>query len=67
MIRGLWDPQVDEIVDVKLGDADAYTYRYKPMTLLLVRWEKINKYKQGKHWHDQQKKNRRLFFHWAEC
>ena len=31
MIWGLWDRQVDAIIDVNLGDADADTYKYKPM------------------------------------
>ena len=53
MIQRLWDRQVDEIIDVKLGDADADTYKYEPITALLDRWEKTNKYKHGKHYHDQ--------------
>ena len=56
MIRGLWDFQFDAIIDVKLGDSDADTYKYKPMTSLLVRWENIKKNKYGKHCHDQRKK-----------
>ena len=55
MIRGLWDCQVDAIIDVKHGDADADTYNYKPMTELLTRWENIKKYKHVKHFHDQRK------------
>ena len=55
VIQGLWDCQVDAIIDVKLGDADADTYKYEPMTALLARWEKIKKEKQGKHCHNQQK------------
>ena len=43
MIRYLWDRQVDAIIDVKLRDADADTYKYEPMTSLLYRWEKIKK------------------------
>ena len=57
MIRGLWDSQVGAIIDVKLGDADADTYKYDPMTPLLARWENIKKYKDSKHCHDQQKQN----------
>ena len=53
MIQGLWDSQVDAIIDVKLGDADADTYKYEQMTSLLARWEKINKDKHGKHCHNQ--------------
>ena len=55
MVRGLWGFQVDAIIDVKLGDADTDTYKYEPMASLLDRWEKINKYKHGKHCHDQWK------------
>ena len=38
MIRGLWDRQFDAIIDVKLVDADANTYKYDPMKSLLARW-----------------------------
>ena len=57
VIRGLWDFQVDAIIDVKLGDADADTYKYKyePMTSLLARWENIKKDKHGKHCNDQRR------------
>ena len=48
MIKSLWDNQVEVIIDVKLGDAEADTYRYDPMTSLLDRWEKIKKNKHGK-------------------
>ena len=37
-IQGFWDSQFDDIIDVELGDADADTYKYKPMTSLLARW-----------------------------
>ena len=43
MIPGLWYRQVNAIIGVKLGDADADTYKYEPMTVLLSRWEKIKK------------------------
>ena len=39
MILGLWDRQVDAIIDVKLGDTDTDTYKYDTMTKLLARWE----------------------------
>ena len=55
MIQGLWVCQVDAIVEVKLGDADADTYKYDPMTSLLARWENIKKDEHGKHCHDQRK------------
>ena len=55
MIGGLWDFQVDAIIDVKLGDADVDTYNYDPMASILARWEKIKKVKHGKHCHDQRK------------
>ena len=55
MIQGLWDCQVDAIIDVKLEGVDADTYKYEPMTSLLARWEKIKKYKHNKHCHNQRK------------
>ena len=55
MIQCLWDLQVDAIIYVKLGNTDADTYKYDPMTALLARWENINKDKHGKHCHYQQK------------
>ena len=55
MIQSLGYRQVDAIIDVKLGDADVYTYKYDPMTSLLARWERIKKDKHGKHCNDQRK------------
>ena len=49
MIQGLWDRQVDAIIDVKLGDSDAETYKHEPTTKILDRWEEIKKYKHGNH------------------
>ena len=66
MIQGSWDHQVDAIIDVKLGDNDADTYKYLPMESLLARWEKIKKNKHGKHCYDQCF-FRLLFFQWTEC
>ena len=37
MTRGLWDRQVDATIDVKLGDADADTYKYEPTKSLVDR------------------------------
>ena len=59
MIRGLWDRQVDAIIDaiidVKLGDTDVYPHKYEPMLALLAWWETIKTGKHSKHCHDQQK------------
>ena len=55
MVRGLLDCKFNAIIDVKLLDADADTYKYEPMTSLLDRWEKIKKDKHGNHCHDQLK------------
>ena len=66
MIQDLWDCQVDAIIDVNLGNADAYTYKYYPITSLLGRWENIKKDKHGKHCHDQRNCFLRLFFQWTE-
>ena len=38
MIRGLWDRQVDAIIDVWLGDAGADMYKHEPMTKLPANW-----------------------------
>ena len=53
MIQGSWYQQDDAIVDVKLGDADTYSYKYEVMVSLMAWWETINKDKHGKHFHDQ--------------
>ena len=37
MVQGLWDLQVDDIIDVKLGDANTDSYKYEPMEALLAR------------------------------
>ena len=31
MVRYLWDRQADVIIDIKLGDYDADSYKYEPM------------------------------------
>ena len=66
-VRGLRDRQVEDIIDIKLGEADADSYKYEPMVALLARWETIEKDKDGKHCHDQRKIFRRLFSQWTEC
>ena len=55
MVRGLWDRQVGSIIDVKLGDADAGSYKYESIAVLLARWETIKKEKHSKHCHNQRK------------
>ena len=55
LIQGLWEVQTDAIIDVIFDDADIYTYRYEPMDKILDFWEKENKDKHGKKYHDQQK------------
>ena len=62
MIRGLWDRQADTIIDVKIGDADVYSYTYDPMAELLAWWETANKYKHGNKCNYKRKKIPRLFF-----
>ena len=39
MIQGLWDRQVEAIIDVKLSEAGAGSYKYEPMVYLLALWE----------------------------
>ena len=55
MIQGLWDHQGGAIIYIKLDNNDADSYKYKPITALLARWETIKKDKHGKHCHNQQK------------
>ena len=55
MVRGLWDCQFYTIIDIKLGDADTYSYKYEPMTAILARWETIKNYKHNKHCHNHRK------------
>ena len=55
MIQGLWVQQAESIIGVKLGDADADSYKYEPMENLLDCWETINKDTHGKHCNDQRK------------
>ena len=55
MIQGLWDLQVEAIIDGKLGDSDVDSYKYEPTAALLARCETFKKYKHGKHYHNQRK------------
>ena len=55
MIRGLWNLQVDAVIDVKIVDDYSDTYKHKPMTKLLARWENINEDKDGKQCKNQRK------------
>ena len=52
MVKRLWDYQVNAIIDVKLGDTDADSYKYELMTALLTRCKTIKKDKQDKNCHD---------------
>ena len=55
MIQGLWDFLFNAIIDFRLCDADADTYKYDSMTALLARWEKSKKDKHGNHCQNQRK------------
>ena len=55
MIQVLWGQQAYAIIDVKLGDADAGSYKYDPMEALLPWWETIKKYNHINNCHDQPK------------
>ena len=43
LIRGLWEIQTDDIIDVRLKDSDADTYVKEGMDTLFPRWEQIHK------------------------
>ena len=66
MIQGLWDHQVNAIVDVKLRYSGVDMYKYEPMPKLLYKWENIKKDKHSKNCHHKRKLFRRLFFQWTE-
>ena len=53
LIRGLWEIQTDDIIDVRFIDSDADTYVKEGMDTLLLRWEKIHKDKHGRHCNEQ--------------
>ena len=55
MIQGLWYRQVEAIIDVKLGNDDADSYKYEPMAALLAWWKTIKKDKNSKNFNDQRK------------
>ena len=52
-IQDLLDRQFESIIDFKLGEADADSSKYEPMTTLLARWETIKKDKNSNHCHYQ--------------
>ena len=55
MIQGSWDQQVEDIIDVKLGNANADSYKYEPMVALLGEWKIVMKENHGNHCNDQRK------------
>ena len=40
LIWGLWEQHTDVIIDVKIVDVNADSYRYEPMDKLVARWKK---------------------------
>ena len=67
MIQSSWDFQVDAIIDVELGDADADTYKYEPMASLMNRWVKIKKTSTISTVTTNRNIFLHLFFQWTEC
>ena len=55
LTQGLLEIQTDTTINVIFGDAEADTYKYEPIDKLLASWEKENKYKHVKHFHEQWK------------
>ena len=47
LIQGLWYRHTDAVINIKIGDADADTYRFEPMVTIVAWWEKIKKDKDG--------------------
>ena len=54
MIQGLGNQKAEAIIDVKINNTDADSYKYDTMAALLARWETIKKDNNGKNCHDQQ-------------
>ena len=59
---GAWERQTSTIIDVNLGNDVVETERFEPLYKLLARWDKIKKYKNGKHCHEQRNFFLRLLF-----
>ena len=55
LIQILWELHTDAMIDIKLGDTDAYTYRFEPMEKILACWEKMKKDKHSNPCHKQRK------------
>ena len=51
-IRGLWEIQADYITYVRFGDSVVDNHKYEPMDKILDCWEKDNKDKYSKHYHE---------------
>ena len=66
-IQGLWDPQANAIIDIKLGDSEVDYYKYEQIVALLNWWERIKKDKYGNHCHDQHKIILQLFILFTAC
>ena len=66
IVQFLWDIQVNTIIDVKLGDADADTYNYNPMASLMTRWKISRKTSMVSTVTTNRNFFRRLFFQWTE-
>ena len=47
LIRGLWESHMEEIIDIRFGDADVETCKPEIMDKILVLWEK-NQEKQAR-------------------
>ena len=55
LIRRLLEIYTGDIIDTRFGDAEADTYKHKPMDKILFHWNNQNKYKHSNHCHEQRK------------
>ena len=67
MVQGLWDRQVDAIINVKLGDADADSLNYEPMAALLPGGKRSKRTSTVSTFMTNGNIFRRLFSQWTEC
>ena len=55
MIQIWWYRKSEAIIGVKIGNADADSYKYEPMTALLDWWETTEKDNKSKHCNNKRK------------
>ena len=55
LIRGWWESQTEEIIDVRLGEPDFESHKREPTGMLLAWWDKEKEEKPSNNFHKQRK------------